>query len=173
VAAASLVSGWASEEASGRLEMLLAGPLARAIWVVRSGLAVLAAVASMAAIVAASVGLATIGLGEDPLPPTVGAFVLALYGGAWAGVGIAVAGLSRPGLGAPVVVALTIGTFLLAIVAPALDLPAWVADLALNSHYGRPLIGQWDALGVIASLVLAFGGLVVGAFGLARRDVRG
>ena len=173
VAAASLVSGWASEEASGRLEMLLAGPLARAIWVVRSGLAVLAAVASMAAIVAASVGLATIGLGEDPLPPTVGAFVLALYGGAWAGVGIAVAGLSRPGLGAPVVVALTIGTFLLAIVAPALDLPAWVADLALNSRYGRPLVGQFDALGVIASLVLAFGGLLVGAFGLARRDVRG
>ena len=173
LAAATFVSGWASEESSGRLEMLLSGPLARARWVVRSGLAVLAAVLLMAAVVALGIALATIGLGQDPLGPTVGTFVLALYGAAWAGLGIAVGGVVRPGLGAPVVVALTLGTFLLGIVAPALKLPDWVGDLALNAHYGHPLVGEWDLVGVVASVALAVGGVLAGAYGLARRDLRG
>ncbi len=39
-AAATLVAGWASDETSGRLELILASPLARARWAVRSGVGV-------------------------------------------------------------------------------------------------------------------------------------
>ena len=53
-AAATLVSGWASDETSGRLEMLLATPLARAQWAIRSGLGALAAIALITAIIAAA-----------------------------------------------------------------------------------------------------------------------
>jgi hypothetical protein len=35
------------------------------------------------------------------------------------------------------------------------------------------MLGQWDAVGVIASAVLAIGGVLVGAWGFRRRDLRG
>jgi polyether ionophore transport system permease protein len=71
------------------------------------------------------------------------------------------------------VIVLTVGSFLVELFATALKLPDWVADLTLGTHYGRPFVGSWDASGIAASLALAFGGLVVGAWGMARRDVRG
>jgi len=171
--AASTVAGWASEETQGRLEMVLSAPLSRVAWVLRGGLGVHLAIVLAAALVAACIGLATVGLGEDPLTPMAGTFVVALYGAAWAGVGMAVGGLVRPSLAPPVVVALTVGTFLLALLAPAFDLPEWVGDLALSSHYGKPLVGDWDPVGIVASLALAAGGLVLGAWGMRRRDVQG
>jgi hypothetical protein len=34
------------------------------------------------------------------------------------------------------------------------------------------MLGQWDPAGIVASLVLAVGGVLVGAWGFARRDIR-
>jgi hypothetical protein len=48
-----------------------------------------------------------------------------------------------------------------------------VGQLALSSHYCKPLVGAWDPVGIGLSVALAFGGLAVGAWGLSRRDVRG
>lgn len=171
--AATAVAGWASEEASGRLEVLLAAPLTRVAWFLRSGLGTFLAIALSAAIVSVATALGAAAQGSDPGEPARGAFVLALYGLAWAGVGLAVGGLVGSSLAAPTVIALTVGSFLIELFATALKLPDWVADLALGGHYGRPLVGSWDPVGVVASLVLAFGGLAVGAWGMARRDVRG
>jgi hypothetical protein len=33
------------------------------------------------------------------------------------------------------------------------------------------MVGTWDIVGVVACLVLAAGGLALGAWGIARRDV--
>jgi putative exporter of polyketide antibiotics len=63
-------------------------------------------------------------------------------------------------------------TYLLQLVAPALKLPDWVQNLALTSHYGQPMMGNWDAAGVIASIIIAVGGILIGAWGIRRRDVR-
>ena len=46
-------------------------------------------------------------------------------------------------------------------------------DLALSAHYGLPMVGQWDVAGVVASLVIAVGGVAIGAWGFARRDLGG
>jgi hypothetical protein len=35
------------------------------------------------------------------------------------------------------------------------------------------MLGSWDPVGVTVSLALAFGGLLLGAWGFARRDLRG
>jgi hypothetical protein len=35
------------------------------------------------------------------------------------------------------------------------------------------MVGNWDPAGVIASLVLAAGGVLIGAIGFARRDLQG
>jgi len=171
-AAASIVAGWASDETRGRLEEVLSTPLTRAAWLVRSGLGAFLAIGLSATIVALGTGIGAIVQGSEVVTPFVGTYVLALYGLAWAGVAIAAAGVFRSSIAAPVAVALTVGTFLISTFAPPLKLPDWVADLALPTHYGSPLVGDWDPVGVVASLVLAFGGLLVGAWGLSRRDVR-
>jgi ABC-2 type transport system permease protein len=170
--AATAVAGWASEESSGRLEMLLAAPMTRVAWFVRSGLGAFLAIILSAAIVSLAAALGAANQGSDPGAPARGAFVFALYGLAWAGLGLAVGGLVRSSLAAATVIALTVGSFLLELFATALKLPEWVANLALGAHYGQPFVGKWDAAGVIASVVLALAGLAVGAWGMARRDSR-
>ena len=42
---------------------------------------------------------------------------------------------------------------------------AWGRDLSLARHYGEPMIGGWDPAGIVASLALAFGGLLIGVWG--------
>jgi ABC-2 type transport system permease protein len=171
--AATAVAGWASEESSGRLEVVLAAPMTRVAWFVRSGLGTYLAIVLAAALVCLGTALGAASQGSDPGEPARGASVLGLYGLAFAGIGIAVGGLVRVSLAAPTVIVLTVGSFLITLFATALKLPDWVADLALGSHFGKPLVGDWDPVGVVASLVLAFGGLAVGAWGLTRRDIKG
>jgi putative exporter of polyketide antibiotics len=62
-------------------------------------------------------------------------------------------------------------TFLLDLLAPPLRLPDWVHQLALTAHMGKPMIGSWDPAGIVACLVIAVGGVALGAWGMTRRDV--
>ena len=59
------------------------------------------------------------------------------------------------------------------ILGPLLELPEAVQNLSLARHYGEPMIGSWDPVGVVASLALAISGLLIGAWGFSRRDLRG
>jgi ABC-2 type transport system permease protein len=170
-AAATLVAGWASDELSGRLEMLLATPLARRPWAILSGLGVFAAVALMTAILALGVGIGAMVAGSDALTPMAGSITLGLYAVALVGVGVAIGGLFRTSIAAEGVVLVLVVTYLIDLLAPALKLPDWVHQLALTAHFGQPMVGNWDAGGVVACLVLAVGGLAVGGWGMRRRDV--
>jgi ABC-2 type transport system permease protein len=173
LAAATLVAGWASDETSGRFELLLTTPLTRVRWALESGVGAWLGIAVAVALVAVWLGIGVAATGDDPVAPVVGLVAVALYGAAMAGIGFAVGGLTRPSFAAPAVVAVTIGTFLVQLLAPALRLPDWVRQLALSDHMGRPLVGSWDPAGLAACVVLAIGGLLLGAWGLHRRDVEG
>jgi ABC-2 type transport system permease protein len=173
IAAATFVAGWASDESSGRFGLLLTTPLTRVRWALATGVGGWLAIAVVVGMVAIALAIGVAATGDDPVAPAIGLLAVALYGAAMAGVGFAVGGLGRPSLAAPVVLALTIGTFLIQILAPALRLPDWVARLALSDHMGHPLVGSWDPMGLTACLTLAIGGLLLGAWGLSRRDVEG
>lgn len=173
LATATFISVRSSDETAGRLELQLVTPLTRVRWAVASGAAVWLAIALVTVLLAAAVALGVSSVGQDAATPALGTFVLALYGAALAGIGVAVAGLSRASFATPAVLAITIGTFLIDLLAPILGLPDWVAQLALTTHLGQPMVGAWDAAGIVACLVLAFGGLAIGAWGMARRDVGG
>jgi ABC-2 type transport system permease protein len=173
LAAATFVAGWASDEASGRFELLLTTPLTRVRWALESGVGVWLAIAVAVGLVAIALGIGVAVTGDDPVPAMIGLGAVALYGAAMAGLGFAVVGLTRPSFGAPAVAAVTIGTFLVQLLAPALRLPDWVRQLALSDHMGRPLVGSWDPAGLAACLALAVGGLLLGVWGLRRRDVEG
>ena len=172
-AAAALVGGWASDESEGRLELLLTTPVARARWAVSTGLGTYLAVVGVSIIVALVAALGVALAGDDPLTPLIGTGVLALHGTAAAGIGLAVGGLVRPSLAAPAVIVVVVGWLLIEILAPLLELPDWVGDLVLSSHYGQPMVGSWDPVGVIAALTIAIVGLALCAYGFSRRDLRG
>jgi polyether ionophore transport system permease protein len=171
LAAATMVSTWASDETSGRLELLLATPLERARWVVRGGLGVFAGIGVIVLLAAAGIAIGASIVGGDIVTPVVGSLVLGLYAVAMAGVGIAIGGVVGTGAAAPAVAILTIVTWMADILVPAFGLPGAVRELALSSHYGLPMLGRWDAAGIVASLAIALVGLALGAWGFRRRDL--
>jgi ABC-2 type transport system permease protein len=173
LAAASLVSGWASDETSGRLELLLSTPVARGRWALESGLGVMAGVVIVTVLVGVGIAIGTASAGIDPLTPVVGSLSMGIYAAALAGVGIAIGGLFGAGVAGTAVVAITLLTWLLDFLVPGLGLPDWLHQLALSSHLGQPMLGSWDPVGLGLCLLLAVGGLLVGAWGFARRDLRG
>ena len=170
LAAATFVSKWASDETDGRLESVLATPLARARWVITGAIAALAAVVVMNLIFAAGIGLGA-GDGIDAGSAMVGSASLGLYAAAIVGVGIAIGGVWRTSLAAEIAAVFVIATYLVDLLAPPLNLPDWVHQLALTAHFGQPMTGQWDAVGVTACVVLAIGGTALGAWGIGRRDI--
>ncbi len=172
-AAAGLVGGWASDESEGRMEMLLTAPVGRFRWMLAAGFGTYLAIVVVALIVGIVTALAIAGTGGDVLTPLAGISVIALYGTAVAGIGLAAGGLFRPSFAAPTVIVVVVGMLLIDILAPILELPAWVTNLSLAHHYGEPMIGSWDPVGIVVSLALALGGLLIGAWGFGRRDLRG
>jgi ABC-2 type transport system permease protein len=173
LAGATLASTWASDETSGRLEMLLATPLARIRWVLAGGAGVLAGVAVIVALSAAGIALGAMITGGELVRPVLGTLSLGLYALAIAGIGIAAGGLIGTGAAGPVAAIVTILIWMIGVVGPPLGLPDAVQGLSLTSHYGQPMLGSWDPIGIVASLVLAVGGVGLGAWGFARRDLRG
>ncbi len=170
-AAAMLVGGWASDEPSGRLETLLSTPLSRSGWVISGGIGLFAAIVVMTAVLALAVGLGAVVAGSDAVTPMLGSVVLGLYAAALAGIGMAVAGWFGASLATPVVALVVTATFLIGLIAPAMRLPDWVQQLALTAHLGQPMVGMWDGVGIGLCLVLAVGGMLLGAVGMRRRDV--
>jgi ABC-2 type transport system permease protein len=173
LAAASFVSGWASDENSGRLEMVLATPLSRVRWALAGGLGLFANVAIFVALTAAGIGIGVATTNSDIGTPLLGSLVLGLYAGALAGIGHAVGGLAGTRFAATAVVVFVVVTWFVQLLGPLLGLPQFVRDLALTSHFGQPMVGTWDGVGIAASLALAIGGVLIGAWGFSRRDLRG
>jgi ABC-2 type transport system permease protein len=164
-AATTLVRGWATDESVGRLEMLLASPLTRGRWAIAGGVGVYLAIAAVTLVVAVAVGTGAAAAGDVPATPVVGTLALGMYAAGLAGVGVAVGGLISTALAGPVVAGLSVTTFLVDVLAPALELPGWIRQLALSARFGQPMAGRWDWVGIVASLVLALGGLVLGGWG--------
>jgi ABC-2 type transport system permease protein len=170
-AATTFVSKWASDETGGRLEMVLATPLRRARWVVAGGLAALLAVLLMSALFAAGIWAGCLAGSVDPGDAVVGSFSLGVYAIAIVGIGFAIGGLWRTSLAAELAAVAVIATYLLDLLAPPLNLPDWVHQLALTVHLGTPMTGSWGISGVVACVLIAVVGIGLGAIGIRRRDI--
>jgi ABC-2 type transport system permease protein len=170
-ASATLVAKWASDETDGRLELLLATPMGRARWVTAGGIAAILGIVVMTVVFAAGIGLGAASGGVAAGDAVLGSTALGLFAVAMVGVGFAVGGLWRTSLAAEVTAIVVVATYLIDLIAPALTLPDWVHQLALTAHMGQPMTGVWDPVGVVACVAIAIGGIALGAWGVARRDV--
>ncbi|MEO8469736.1 MAG: ABC transporter permease subunit [Chloroflexota bacterium] len=171
LAAAAFVGGWASDEGDRRLEMVLGAPVSRVGWALKSGLGVFAAIATLILFADLGVMIGAAIQGESGLKVAIGVSVLGAYGMAIAGVGLAVGGLVRPSIAAPVTVGLGLGFYLLELLGSILHLPDAIVELSLNRHLGRPILGDFDIVGLVICAVLACGGLALAAIGMQRRDL--
>ena len=108
----------------------------------------------------------------DAATPVVGVAVLALYAAALVGIGHAIGGVVGTRFAAPIVVVFVIVTWGLQLLGQLLGLPDVVRQLALTSHFGQPMVGVWDPVGIVAAIVLAIGGVILGTWGFQRRDLR-
>ena len=172
LAAATLVGHWAADEGSGRLDMLLATPMKRARWVIGGGIAVLGGLAVIVALSAAGILIGALITGDDFATPMAGTLVLGAFGAAMAGIGFAVGGLFRTGAAVATVAVVAFVTWFLDVLGPGLQLPDWLVNLSLASHFGQPMVGSWDWTGLVAAAILAIGGVALGAWGFSRRDLR-
>ena len=171
LAGVTALAGWATDEGEGRLDLVLSAPIARVTWAIKSGVGVMASIALTTAVMAALVAVGVASAGGSIVEPVLGSAVLGLAAAAFAGIGLAVGGIVRSSLAVPVAAALAIGTFLLDTLGAALDLPDVVLDLSIYMHLGQPLAGSYDPVGLAVAGALATGGVLLGAWGLQRRDI--
>jgi ABC-2 type transport system permease protein len=164
-------SGKATDETSGRLEVLLATTLTRARWAVAGGAGVFVAIALSTAFLGLGVAIGAALAGIDVLTSMIATAVLALFACGLAGIGLAVGGVFRTSVAATVVTAVTGVTLPIEWLAPALRLPGWVHQLAFTAHRGHPMFGTWDSAGMTVCLVLTVGGLALSAWGVGRREI--
>jgi ABC-2 type transport system permease protein len=172
LAAATFVSGWASDETSGRLEMLLATPLERVRWALAGGVGMLVNVAVFVALSTLGIAIGVATTGSDLVTPVVGSLILGVYAAAMVGIGMAVGGVFGTRYAATVVVVFVLVSWFVQVVGGILRLPDALTQLALSNHLGQTFVGVWDWPGVVASFALAIGGIAVGAFAFSRRDLR-
>ncbi|MBI2762780.1 MAG: ABC transporter permease subunit [Chloroflexi bacterium] len=171
LAAAAFVAGWASDEEDRRLEIIMGTPVSRIGWALKSGIGVFAAIATLILFADLGVIVGAAIQGENGLDIAIGVSVLGAYGMAMAGVGLAVGGLTRPSIAAPVTVGLALGFYLLDLLGSILRLPDAILDLSLNRHLGKPILGDFDIGGLVITGILAIGGLAISAAGMQRRDL--
>lgn len=171
LAGATFLAAWASDENDRRLDVVLSTPVSRARWAIKSGLGVMAGIGVFVVVLALFVIAAVASQGGDIVAPVAGSAILGLAAAGFAGIGFAVGGLVRASLAAPVAAAVVIATFVLDTLGSALDLPDVILDLSVYKHLGQPMAGTYDVVGIVVAAILAIGGLLVGAWGLHRRDV--
>ena len=100
----------------------------------------------------------------------LGSAALGLYAAAIVGIGFAVGGLWRTSMAAEIAALFVVATYLIDLLAPPLKPrrgPPACADRTLRAADDRP----WDPVGIVACLVIAVGGILLGAWGMSRRDV--
>ena len=171
IAAATAVAGWASDENEGRVDTVLAAPLSRRRWYLSSALGVLLAVALATTVLGAVVVAAVIAAGGSLDHVVLGIALLGLVASAFAAVGLAAGGLIRSSVAAPVAAVFAIGTLVLDLFGPALDLPDQILDLSIVKQLGQPMAGVIEPTGIVASIAIIVVGLGVGAWGMQRRDL--
>ena len=108
----------------------------------------------MNVLLAAGIALGAGSGSVDPGEAMLGSVTLGFYAVALIGIGVGIGGVWRTSLAAEIVALLVIATFLIDLLAPPLNLPDWVHQLALTAHFGQPMTGTWDWSGIIACLVL-------------------
>jgi ABC-2 type transport system permease protein len=165
------VSGWAADDAEGRLEMILSAPVSRARVVVERIAAAIVACAVIVAVSSLAVYLTATSTGIS-LPG--GRFVLASAGVlpvayAFAGIGHALVGW-RPRVAVVVLGAVAVVGYFAQQFTPLFRWPDWVNNISVYALYGTPM-SKDDWGGLVTLVAIGLAGTAVALLVMRRRDV--
>lgn len=170
--AVTQVARWSAEDADGRLEMALAGPVSRTSVVLERAavftLATLIVVAIAGAAVAVESQRASIGLNTGRLAAAT--LLLVPFATFFAAVGAALtARLPRATVG--ILGAVSIASYFLTQLGPVFKWPGWTENLSPFHLYGQPLANGVDGTGLLVMLLVTVVGFGAAAFLMQRRDI--
>ena len=114
--------------------------MSRTRWVITGGVAALGAAIITTILFAAGVAIGSAAGGLSAGDAILGCAALGLFAAAVVGIGFAVGGVWRTSLAAEIAALFVVVTYLLQLVAPVLNLPDWVQNLALTNSL-RPADG--------------------------------
>jgi len=168
---AAQVSGWAADDAEGRLEMILSAPVSRARVVVERVTAVVLASAVVVAVSSVAVYLTATSTGIS-LPG--GRFVFASaavlpVAYAFSGIGHALVGW-RPRVAVAVLGTLAVVGYFAQQLGPLFQWPDWVNNISLYALYGTPM-SKDDWSGIATLIAIGTAGTIVALVVMRRRDV--
>jgi ABC-2 type transport system permease protein len=165
-------SGWADDDAEGRLEIVLAQPVSRSRVVLERiaalliGGALIVAASTLATLAATNAAGIELDTGRFVLASALTLAVIFAFGG------LGAAGVSwRPRIAVIGLTAIAIWSYLVQELAPLFDWPTWVEDLSLFALYGQPLAQgiDWARLSMLTAIGLVGSGLALAT--MRRRDV--
>jgi ABC-2 type transport system permease protein len=164
-------NGWASDDAEGRLEMILAAGASRSRIVLERVAAILVAAAIVVASASGTVFLAAAVAGiEVPADRFVIATALTLaVAFAIAGVGHALVGW-RPRAAVVLLSAVTVASYFIQQFAPLFGWPDWIRHLSFFELYGTPMT-KVDWGGIAALVATGIAGTLAALATMRRRDV--
>lgn len=155
---ATQVATWASDDAEGRLEMLLAASVSRSRVVLERLGALVVATSAIVAAAAIAVALAAGAqdIRVDGWRLALAAAISVPLALAFGSMGAAVVAWA-PRLALPLVVAVAVESYFVQQFGPLFQWPAWIQDLSLYSLYGNPLATglEWGRLALLVALVAA------------------
>jgi ABC-2 type transport system permease protein len=173
VFAAGQAAAIREEEATWRIEHLLARPVSRLRWLLTRVVVAAAAVAviALAAGVLAWAATSVVGTPVTLADGLLAAVNIVPVGLLALGLGIAVFGLV-PRLTAPLSYGLVIGAFVLDFVGGLLELPEWVLNLSPFRHLAAVPAVETNIGAALAMLAVAVAGAAVGTVAFRRRDLQ-
>ncbi|MGX5654580.1 hypothetical protein ACWKWC_07395 [Geodermatophilus nigrescens] len=171
--AASRVAAVATDEAAGRLTLLLALPVGRVRWLLTELATTVAATLALAAVagLASWAGAAWVGAGLGLGEALAGALSVVPVAVLCLGAATAALGLV-PAATLAVGVAPAVGGYLLLVLADTLGWPSGVRALSPFAHLAAVPAEPWDAAGAAGTVSVAVLLAVTGCLALRRRDLR-
>ena len=166
------VARWSTEDADGRLELVLSNPVSRTQVVIERALVVAVGALLVAVVSGIAVGLESKNesIDLDAIRLVEATLLLVPFTLVFAAAGALLAArVPRATVG--ILGIFAFASYLMLQFGPIFKLPAWVQNLSAFKLYGQPLTDGIDLTGLVIMLAIVIAGFAASAIAMQRRDV--
>ena len=166
------VGRWSTEDADGRLEMILAAPQSRAGVVLERAVVLAVGATVIAAIAGVAVGSMSHrqSIDLDPGRLAAASLLLVPFALVFAAAGSVLAAW-KPRASIGLLGAFAFASYLIAEVGPVMGWPGWIQDLSAFKLFGAPLVDGVDRGALATMLAIIFAGFGASMLLMRRRDI--
>ena len=166
------VARWSAEDADGRLDLILSGPISRVRVVVERVIVLMLGALLVAGVSGVAVGVEAHyqAIELDGRRLAEATLLLVPFTLVFGAVGALLAGWI-PRAAVALLGAFAFASYLIVQLGPIFKLPEWAEDLSAFKLYGQPLTAGVDQTGLVITLAIVVGGLAASAIVMQGRDI--